>query len=85
MRVGRYGDPCKRWIMEGIDLVDENRQAALHKKLIRFTQRSKPLVPAKEGPRADAEYYNKAVKKQEEKEAKLKSKQQTLPFKVPQQ
>ena len=85
MRVGRYGDPCRKLIWEQTALINENEQAALHKKLIRFTQRSKPLVPAKEGPRADAEYYNKAVKKQEEKEAKLESKQQTLPFKVPQQ
>ena len=74
MRVGRYGDPCKKYIMEGVDLVDDKAAAALHKSLIRFTKRSKPVVPAKGGPIADAEFYKKAVLKMEEKAEKQKAK-----------
>ena len=50
MRVGRYGDPCKRYISENLKLVDDKAADALYKKLIRFTEKSKPVAPAKRGP-----------------------------------
>ena len=42
MRVGRYGDPCDRFIVEGLSLVDDKKQAALTRRLYKFAKNNKP-------------------------------------------
>ena len=42
MRVGRYGDPCDRFIVEGLNLVDAKKQAELTKRLYKFAKTHKP-------------------------------------------
>jgi hypothetical protein len=35
-RVGRFGDPCRRIIFEGVELVDKKKQLSYTAKLMRF-------------------------------------------------
>ena len=38
MRVGRYGDPGRRFCMQGLPLIDEKLAAALTKRLFSFAK-----------------------------------------------
>ena len=38
MRVGRYGDPARRFCWEGIELVDNKESEALSRRLFRFAK-----------------------------------------------
>ena len=83
MRVCRYGDPGRRFLVKGVPLVDAKQALALRKKLFTFGKAHVPMKPAIKGPFINGgEYYNKAAMKLAEKmqEAKPALMQQVLPF-----
>ena len=76
LRVGRYGDPCKRLIWEQVLLVDDKEAASLQKRLYKFAQNHKPVARAKKPILFDLAQA-KAVGDQLKNEAdKLRNKQQ---------
>ena len=80
MRVGRYGDPCHRFIAEGLALVDEKKQAELTRRLYKFAKTRQPKASAKKGPFLTAEVIEKATEELKKRDIKAGLKQGTLSF-----
>ena len=70
LRVGRYGDPCSRYTMEGVRLVDPKLETALHKKLYLFSRSRKPRSNTFSGTPVTGEIYEEAARKQAIKAAR---------------
>ena len=64
-RVGRFGDRCERYILKGVELIDEERNNMYLKKLFKFT--------------GDNQLQNCCLKPIPELNVKSKDKNQAIP------